>query len=249
MAMNLVMHALRTILGNLGQALRVSVGPMLILGGALALLFFVGGIGIGDDVASPFFALAPLIMLPLALFVFGWIAVSWHRFILLEEESDLLPAYSGRPIWPYVGTTILLALRMMLIALPFLLIFGGLMGGSLSSGGGVGIFAIGMIAINLLISYLAMRWALVLPAKALDRNMRFKESWDATAPFSATILWVVVVIVVVNFVLGLVGGLFGLVPIVGILVNAAVSWLTGMLGISILTTLYGHIVEGRDLPQ
>ncbi len=41
--------------------------------------------------------------------------------------------------------------------------------------------------------------------------------------------------------------LLGGIPIVGQLVTLAVSWTTLMVGASILTTLYGHLVEKRDL--
>jgi len=38
------------------------------------------------------------------------------------------------------------------------------------------------------------------------------------------------------------GGVFGS------LLNTASQWITMMVGVSILTTLYGHLVEGRELP-
>ena len=245
LSVRLVKHALRMITGNLSQALKVSVGPSLILIATFAVIFGVGGLGDPETLTAP-----PLLMVmmffiafPVTLFVFGWIAVSWHRFILLEEHSGMLPAYRGRPIWPYLWVLFVLGLRMFVVIIPFMFILGGLFGN-----GSPAVFLFLILALNILLSYLAMRWALPLPAKAIGTEMRFSESWKATAPLGSTIFGVVVALIVFNFAVGFIGGVFAPLPIIGFIINVAVSWLTGMLGISILTTLYGHIVEGRDLP-
>jgi hypothetical protein len=42
-------------------------------------------------------------------------------------------------------------------------------------------------------------------------------------------------------------GIYGINPVLGVLVDIFVQWLTLMVGVSILTTLYGHVIEGRPL--
>lgn len=252
LAVRLVKHALRMITGNLSQALRASIVPFLLLAAAFVIVLGLGGFGDPTRfLASP----APsvfliFVLIPLAMFVFGWVAVTWHRYILLEEQTGWIPQISGRPIWPYVGTTFLWVLRVFVVAIPLMLIVGSLASGMLASGG-VPIFALLiMSAVNILLSYIGMRWALPLPAKAIGSEMRFSDSWKATKPLGAAIFGVVVTLLVFNMLISFVAGLLSIVlpAIIGFILNAAASWLTGMLGISILTTLYGHIVEGRDLP-
>ena len=40
-----------------------------------------------------------------------------------------------------------------------------------------------------------------------------------------------------------------MLPIIGFALDIALQWTVLMLGVSILTTFYGHLIEGRDLPN
>jgi len=60
---------------------------------------------------------------------------------------------------------------------------------------------------------------------------------------------VTVLLVLINVVPDLlISGIILGVPVIGFIISIMLSWLTMMLGISILTTIYGHVIEGRDLP-
>ena len=61
------------------------------------------------------------------------------------------------------------------------------------------------------------------------------------------IIVLVIVAGVAQMAVQFVGGLFGAIPGLGFAVNLLISFAIGMLNASILTTLYGHYVEGRDL--
>ncbi|MGJ8621837.1 MAG: hypothetical protein ACSHW1_03610 [Yoonia sp.] len=77
-------HAARMIFNNLGQAARVSLGPLVLLAAVLlALARVLGGI-FGQ---TGFATLMTVFGGILIAFVFSRIAVSWHRFVLLEEYS------------------------------------------------------------------------------------------------------------------------------------------------------------------
>ena len=69
------------------------------------------------------------------MFVTSWVAVAWHRFILLEEPAGLLPGISGRPIWSYLRKSIMLGLLIVLIAIPVMFIFGAAMVPAMGPGG------------------------------------------------------------------------------------------------------------------
>ena len=256
MAFQIIRHAFAMIFGNLGQALRVSVGPYVMLIGIFAVVFGALGISadldqialagrvqpdqIGLSAGEAFFAV--LVLLTSTLFIAAWVAVAWHRFILLEEYSGLLPAVSGRPIWPYIARTLLCALIMFVLALGGLLILSvvGIISALL--------MAILGIVLTVLLSVVWFRIGVSLPSVAVGKPVTVGDAWNATSPVSGTIFGIVMIIVVVNFVVGVATqGLYGLSPILGMVVDIFVQWVTLMVGVSVLTTLYGHLIEGRPL--
>lgn len=264
MALRIILHTFRMIFGNLGQALKVSVGPYLIMFGIILLaLVITGSTGIlapqrsfSDGVVtefSPFLSLLPLLLLPMVLFVTSWVAVSWHRFILREEYTALLPAINDRPIWPYAGKAILLGLIIGLIAIPVLFLLGSIAMVPMAASGGhqgsVPIFAFVIFAIAMIgLSVIALRMGVALVGTAVGKPMKFGEAFQATGKIGGVIIGVSILMVLINTVPGfIIGYLFFSVPIVGFVLNIALNWLTMMLGISILTTLYGHVIEDRPL--
>jgi len=97
-------------------------------------------------------------------------------------------------------------------------------------------------------SFLWLRLAVSLPAVAIGKTMGIKEAWGATAPLAMAIFGVAVILVAFNLLVGAaMGQIFASGSYVGLVVNLLVQWFTLMVGVSILTTIYGHVVEGRDL--
>ncbi len=253
MAWQLVRHAFAMIFGNLGQALKVSLIPYGILVAAIIFMFAVVGMpmagtaGVTPDTFSAISILLVLALAAFAVFVFGWVAVSWHRFILKEEYTTLVPAITGRPIWPYVGRSMWLGLIVFLIAIPVFMVT-SMIAVPFVSGGSMIIPLITFFCGLTVVAYLWMRWAIALPATAIGNNMTLSEAWATTAPMSKTILGVALILMAINVVPSfLLSGLYAAGPIVGFVVDVILQWLTVMLGLSILTTLYGHLVEGRPL--
>lgn len=272
MALQIVLHTFRIIFGNFGQALRVSVGPYLILfsmgvGLALAVEFpiFVGDRIINDALfPSEAWILLPVILLPLFLFVVAWVAVSWHRFILLEEYASVLPAVRGRPIWSYAGKSILLGIAIAVMAWPVTMIVSGFLardaqnifadGATIAAGGRASIpltFQVRWMIVNTLVTipfaYIGLRWGIALVGTALGQPLGFFEAWEKSKPIAGVLFGVVVILLAANLAFQLILVAVWGVPILETLVDLAMSWLAMMLGVSILTTLYGHVVEGRPL--
>ena len=262
MASQIVKHAILMVLNNLVNALKATIGPALIAGIAITLLGAALGVGpammTSLGTADPdAFPMAPGNAGGLVVFVLGaavimffamsWAAVAWHRYILLEEYPGVLPAINDRPILGYIGKTLLLTLLLMLVMVPVMLLLGGLFA-TLTQGGSLvtGLIVSGVLGI--LVSYFWLRWALVLPSTAVNKPMGIRESWAATANYTRTILGVAVLLMVLNLLLGLIALPFG-ASIVAVVISYAVNWFTLMVGLSVLTTLYGHIVEGRDLAE
>lgn len=254
--MDVVRHGIDMLLRNLGPALRVSAGPVLIAFLVTAVLGALGlgaALGPGADFSQPAgigagwgFTLfvGTLLAMLLWLFVLSWVAVAWHRYILLEEQPGLLPPLRSDLVWPYLGRTVLLALLLILLAIPVSIVAGFLLYGA-GPENLVAVFVVQTV-LSLLLGWVAMRLSLVLPARALDRPLRFGESWAATAPVSGAIFVVVLVLAVINAVLALLFGAMG-DNLVTVLLSLAVQWFTAMLGLSVLTTLYGALIERRTL--
>ena len=251
------------IFNNFGQALRVSVGPYLLLVLATVLIFGsassfeqLGDLASGNlppeqlVTAGGSIVIGTLVLLILFVFVAAWVAVSWHRFILLEEYSGIIPAISGRPIWPYIGRSFVYGLFIGLVALILGFAVGivtAILFAVSPSLGSIGAIGLGLL-LGVVLSLLWFRIGVALPAIAVGKPITMREALDATAKIKGTILSIVVTIVVVSMIAGVaVQGIYGINAILGIAVDIFVQWLTLMVGVSILTTLYGHVIEGRPL--
>jgi hypothetical protein len=114
------------------------------------------------------------------------------------------------------------------------------------------------------VSWVATRIGLILPAAALGERMKISESWAATRPVSSQILLPLIVIALVaalinQAVLLLLGQMvsvqdaFGAMQEVRVLtlpgqvVSGVVSWLQILVNLALMTTLYGNLIEGRQL--
>jgi hypothetical protein len=94
----------------------------------------------------------------------------------------------------------------------------------------------------------ALRISLILPAAALSARMSIPDSWEATRTVAASLWGVALILAGLNLVLYLIAGLllpgqFG----ASFVIRTMFFALEGLIFISILTTLYGHLVEGRSL--
>lgn len=247
MGWDIVRHSFAMLFRNLPNALRISLGPLAIalLGAALVISSLgVSSAQIAFDMArgtlSPQVALAVILLTALFVVVSAWIAVSWHRFILLEEYPGLLPALAGRPIGAYLGRTVILALVMIVAMVPALVILG-----LLTALFGPGLLSILGIGLALYFSFVWLRVGLVLPATAVGKPLGVGESWRVTAPHANAILGAGALMIVLNSGIGLVSALLPLS--LSLVLDVIVSWITLMIGTSLLTTLYGVIVEERRL--
>lgn len=242
-------HSLRQVFGNLGGALRVSALLYMfqaVIGFALgASLMSGGGMVPGQGVSSGQ-AMGALVALAVAVVTSLWIAVAWHRYVLLQEEASLLPTFHGGRIWSYLLYSIGYAIILIAAgALWLLLIYTAL-------GAVLGLPGIGALVVALLV-YLpfivfAFRLTAALPGAALGAGTPFFAGWQATSGQTLDLVVLGFLLMLLSVVISLIGA-FVLAPIpgVGLVWEIALGWFQTMLGVSILTTLYGHYIEKRDL--
>jgi hypothetical protein len=262
MGSKIVIYSFRLLFTNLANALRVSVGPYLI-GLALGLVILAA---VGFPISAlydPNFDPTAVMMsggsafvgilacFILLMFVSSWVAVGWHRYILLEEYPGMLPAVAGRPVWPYAWRVLLLVLVMILVAIPLGMIAGfvafPLIGSGPPSGMDLVILVIIGIVVGSVLSWIWLRLGMVLPAVAIGRPMTMGDSWGRTASHSGAIFVAVLILAALNVGVGtLMGHVLGN-NAVSFAISLIVDWITIMVGISILTTLYGVIIEGRSI--
>jgi hypothetical protein len=170
-----------------------------------------------------------------------WIAVSWHRYVLREERpAGWVPDWHGGALLSYLGRSIMVGILAMFAALAAMGIMAMLLPGILSL---LAVFS-GVAAA----AYVFFRLCPMLPAAALGERMTLKEAWSATQGAGEAIFVLVLLTVAASAILQvptLVGGGGG--GIITILYTLAVGWVMMLVGSSVLTTFYGHYIEGRPL--
>jgi hypothetical protein len=96
--------------------------------------------------------------------------------------------------------------------------------------------------------YLFYRISLVLPAVAIGAPLTLKEAWRATSDTGAALILLVLLAFGFSLLAQGVSALLGFAPTLQLIFSIAVEiGLVAMINISILTTLYGVLVERRDL--
>ena len=249
LGIRLIGHAISMVFSNIGAALRISV-PIFVTS-LVFIVLFAGQLGRaydGNEAGYQGLGIGFVIIVVLTVAAVCWTAVAWHRYILLQENPGMfLPKLDGNLVLGYIGRSILLGLVLIIpgIALSFL-------------GGGVAfnLFAaspyLAVILITLIIYvplfFLFYRFSLILPAGAIGKHMTLGNSWSDTASASGAIVVVSLVMLAVSVVFELViQKIFGSTSVSTLVVSAVIDWFMMMIGLSILTTLYGHLVEGREL--
>lgn len=253
MGIDLFVHSVRLVLGDWRNALRLS--GLLYLIYAIPTLLLRLTFPMPSQTATTADAAAALASAPLAfvtgilaLVAFVWIAVAWHRYVLLDETpGGQLPAFNGSRLFRYalysigIGLLALIAgavvgaIAGLLFAIVPVLLF---------------IAALAAMAAALVVFY---RLAPVLPAVAVERPLTFGAAWEATKGASSAIIVLAIVSAVASFVIDLpamvlaMGGSIG--ATLALVWTLGTDWLRMLVGVSILTTLYGHYVEGRSIPS
>lgn len=259
-------HVMQQVFGNLGAAARITLVLVLI---PLTILLTTNYPLLNGQALDPETGAANLEIINGWGLFFGviasivswfWAAVAWHRFVLLEEyPTGLFPHFHGTQIGNYVGNALLIGLILIGVALGIGLIF-GILTALIQSNAMIFALSVGLI---FGISWVATRIGLILPAAAIGASLRIGESWRATAPVSSQIMLPIIVIALVSGILtqGIIFA-FGEVRVIeiadiaqqqvtlslpGIVLNALVSWIQMLVNLALMTTLYGNLIEGRQL--
>jgi hypothetical protein len=258
----ILVHAVRQVTGNLAEALRISLVLYLLSQAAtFGVTYFVLGDALAEwptsqwapadpyvepEATPPVSAAGWLALVAsqvLSLALVAWIAVRWHRFVLLEERpSGPIPPWSGALVWAYAVRSFKIALVTVAAAagltLALLMVF------LLPLGVAAPLAVVGGLLVAMVLIVLPLRVGLGLPAAALGGRMSTAESWRRTAPAGGAILVLALLAALLGYALSL---LAGLPTALRLPLSLVASWFVLMVSVAVLTTLYGHLVEGRRL--
>jgi hypothetical protein len=255
MSWQIFVHSVRQVFGNLDGALRVSAVLtvlQIVVTLTLGRFMMMDAASLQMQMTEGNFDWLSYAMTMVLLVLFGlWIAVSWHRYVLLNEDAGWLPRLHLDRVMGYFGTSVLIGLLILPVALVLMIIVGVIVAPVMGGGQMAPTFLMGAV-IGLLVyvpvGTVLMRLSAALPGVALEPGVSVFAGWRATAGQTFTIMGVVLLGVIGGLVLGL-PNLFLFPPgsIAALIWQFATQWVMVMVGASILTTLYGHYVEGRPL--
>lgn len=248
LGLELFTHAFKMLFHDLWATARLSLLPylLLMLVGVGGLILYLVTVGEPADLANPKNWDAGLVVAGLSLLVFvviffSWMAVAWHRYVLLEERPQtLLPNLNGQYVKAYFWVACKYTLLVVACLAPVAFLVSWLL---LASGFNLDTTKL-ILGLIMIVGYALMfRLALILPAAALGKPISLKESWRATNGYFGALI---VVAIASNLLRNLVG-LFDGIGIFSLLLIVIVNWLSLAVGISVLTTLYGYCLENREL--
>ncbi|MCF1481552.1 hypothetical protein FS800_05175 [Agrobacterium vitis] len=235
-------HALKLTFNNWFAAIKITA-PFIAIALSLKALTigYAGFVTVENDAILR----AMLIVSELYGFVsYLWIAVAWHRFILIDEYPRLMPRFHGARTVSYFLKGLLIGLLVIMVAIPIVLF--NLIARDIRF---LDLFFIllSFVATFGLIT-MATRLSTLLPSAALGTSMTIREAWDATRAENLACLGVALMLYVIAVPVLVTTYLLRDGPIVlSILWETISSAFLMMISLSVITTLYGHYIEKRPI--
>lgn len=261
MAIRILLKTIFQIFGNLATAIRISWLWMLIFFASLAGFLFTT-----DTIFVIFFAITTAISSIISTVA---IAVAWHRYILRGENTIIF--YIINIKWPNIsyffnGMKLFLAMLLIMIPVGFIyMIFIAVSvdisandtNNSIDSLISLSLIFLFIISFSCLFIWFFIRFSLILAAAAVGKPIGLDESFKITEGLKGTIFLIAILIILLNTLVILLDPLQspifssndpGMATLVASLALQAIHiWISMFLGIGLVTVLYGHLVEGREL--
>ncbi|RYE48166.1 MAG: hypothetical protein EOP24_07070 [Hyphomicrobiales bacterium] len=253
MGVSLFVHSVRLVLGDWRNALKIT-GLLYLIYAVPALVFAL----LFPTPVQPEQAMAALgsggflglITAILAIVAFVWVAVAWHRYVLLDEvPAGQFPEFNSSRLLSYGGYSLLIGLIGFVLSFIVSAVVGIIAIPLLNV---VGVFITGLLALAavLIVGY---RLAPILPSIAIGKPITLRQAWEATNSANVPIIVLAVLSAVAALVIDIPAFVFAMAGPIGgflaVLWTLATGWVKMIVGVSILTTLYGHYIEGRAIPS
>ena len=248
-------HSVSMLVRNWKDVLKIFTVPyagLLLLGGIS--IYQMGGFGVGGfeaEVGAPEsgFLITRILLVALVwVFVTLWTAVAWHRFILLTESpSGFVPQIRIKNMFGYF---LRVALIVISLVIPVVLVgyfMVSFLGGLVHDGQ---FLAAAIISGGISIVFTTVFYMMspILPAIAIGEDLDLSDAMGAVADDFRAVLTSVFLLVVVTALLQEASVLMSsVVPMLGAVFEVLVNVAYGLITISLMTTIYGHCIQGRDL--
>lgn len=248
-------HALRMVFGNFGDALRVT--GVLYVAMFVAQWVLVGALLSDDAAMQAAFANGTMPWGSIALYGFVaivvsiWAAIGWHRYVLLEERPQFLPKFLAANVLSYSWKTALTTLMILIPAGVAAGISGlvvGILGAYANPSAGLVGVTVGVLAGMVVGFLIAYRLSPILPAAALGKKMGLGEAWAKLRDKNKMLILLVVMTLIAAQILTIPTFFMPPTSTGAQIVAFIIGWVQLTVGASIITTLYGVYVEGRELP-
>jgi hypothetical protein len=250
-------HAFRSTTNNLAFAFHASwpwmavLLPVLIAGN----LYVFAETGGDPEQQTPGSIAASIAIGVISMLSFASIAVSWHRYVLLDEMPEGIKRLRvDGTVWRYFGNVLLISVLIGLAGGAAALLF--VFFTYITAGVGAIVAIPGIIALLLCAIMAFYRLGVKLPSIALERHdFSLTDAWRITAGnfwqmVGLGILYFLLgaaaalVIAAIGYLLGMLGATLGIALSVSI--QLVLQWMLTIFGITILTSLYGFFVENRN---
>lgn len=255
--LKIFLHSVRQLMGNLGAALKISVLPAVISVATVYLLdlkfvfipqLFAMALNIG---LIPWTKVALMMVVLQVMFV--WVAVNWHRFVLQSDSTgNGIPPFRKKPVWDYILATLFLSV----VLVPPISFSAGVLVGiaaglanAIKSTFGLVVAFVVFAPPLLMVLTIAFRAGIFLPGVAVGSGTKMGQGWEASKLQLVPFMTLVFLFVAASLLLDWIGSarMFDPFTDLGLTWIATRLWIKTMLGLSILTTLYGHYIEKRPL--
>ena len=244
-AISILIGAFHMLWTNRLQALKISLIPWVL---ALLTIYFAENVMHGSfieipDNLSTVGEVLSLILSAATSVFFIWIAVAWHRLILLEEPCEaVIPTWHGQNIKAYLIQCLWLGLFILalVVVMGLTLLLLHLLS---SSTWVIGLLSFFKKSAFVVCAYAIYRFCLILPSAALGRTMGLRASWRQTKP----VRYALAVIAVIMSLPDIIDPFSFLDGFIYQVVWMIFAYLLFIYGLCIVTTLYGHLVEERAL--
>lgn len=242
-------HSIRQVINNLPAAIRIS-GVLYLIQVAVGLVFgramMAGGMGMMPGAGM---GLGAVLVLVVALVTGIWIAVAWHRFVLLAEAPTApVPPFLREKMGAYFIKTLLIGVILIVVGMVLGMIVGLVAMPLMARGGGLFALLLMFLLVQVPMIFLGLRLAATLPGAALGSDHPAMAGWQATAGDWRVILELAVMLALAVAAINLIDlFIFGGVTVLAQIWQVIAGWPIMMVGLSVLTTLYGHYIEKRPL--
>jgi hypothetical protein len=197
-----------------------------------------------EEINSGLVALMVIGSILVSAIVTLWVAVTWHRYVLLEEAPNgWIPRWNKSANLSYFYQFLKLVLIFFVLGLMIAVIVATSVGNT----GNLGfLFSAIIVVMSVAFGFTALKMSLIFPSAAVETNMGVVDSWSMTGPYNKTLLALTVASVGFGFLYETIASLLD-VNMFTSSIRFFLNAFFGFWGLSVLTTLYGIIVEGREM--